>query len=78
VLRGPFTQRLIDAGVDTSVGSVGDAYDNALAETTIELEWVVWFNHALAFCLRQTLPGRVRARVSRNSSDSITKAANEQ
>ena len=30
-----FTQRLIDAGVDASVGSVGDAYDNALAESTI-------------------------------------------
>lgn len=30
-----FTQRLIEAGVDPSVGSVGDAYDNALAETTI-------------------------------------------
>ena len=27
-----FTQRLIDAGVDASVGCVGDAYDNALAE----------------------------------------------
>ena len=32
-----FTPRLIDAGVDASVGSVGDAYDNALAETTIGL-----------------------------------------
>lgn len=32
-----FTQRLIDAGVDASVGSVGDAFDNALAETTIGL-----------------------------------------
>lgn len=31
-----FTSRLIDAGVDASVGSVGgDGYDNALAETTI-------------------------------------------
>lgn len=30
-----FTQRLIDAGVDGSVGSVGDAYDNALAESQI-------------------------------------------
>jgi putative transposase len=47
VLRGPvepgqylsfaFTQRLIDAGVDASVGSVGDALDNALAESTIGL-----------------------------------------
>jgi putative transposase len=30
-----FTTRLIDAGVDPSVGSVGDALDNALAETTV-------------------------------------------
>jgi len=32
-----FSQRLLDAGVDASIGSVGDAYDNALAETTIGL-----------------------------------------
>jgi putative transposase len=32
-----FTTRLLDAGVDASVGSIGDAYDNALAETTIGL-----------------------------------------
>ncbi len=32
-----FTGRLIEAGVDASVGSVGDGYDNALAETTIGL-----------------------------------------
>ena len=32
-----FTERLLDAGVDSSVGSVGDAYDNALAETVIGL-----------------------------------------
>ena len=32
-----FTSRLIDAAVDASVGSVGDGYDNALAETTIGL-----------------------------------------
>jgi putative transposase len=32
-----FTTRLLDAGVDPSVGSVGDAYDNALAETTVGL-----------------------------------------
>ena len=32
-----FTQRLLDAGVDASVGSVGDGYDNALAETNIGL-----------------------------------------
>ncbi len=32
-----FTQRLVDAGVDASVGTVGDAYDNALAESQIGL-----------------------------------------
>lgn len=32
-----FTTRLIEAGVDASVGSVGDAYDNALAESQIGL-----------------------------------------
>lgn len=31
------TTRLVDAGIDPSVGSVGDAYDNALAESTIGL-----------------------------------------
>jgi transposase InsO family protein len=28
-----FTERLAEAGIEPSVGSVGDAYDNALAET---------------------------------------------
>src|SRR4029079_16647666 len=32
-----FTDRLIAAGVDPSVGTVGDAYDNALAESVIGL-----------------------------------------
>ena len=32
-----FTERLVEAGVDSSVGSVGDAYDNALAESQIGL-----------------------------------------
>jgi putative transposase len=32
-----FGQHLLDAGIHPSVGSVGDAYDNALAETTIGL-----------------------------------------
>ena len=32
-----YTERLADAGAVTSVGSVGDSYDNALAETTIGL-----------------------------------------
>ena len=28
-----YTERLAEAGIDSSVGSVGDSYDNALAET---------------------------------------------
>ena len=32
-----YTQRLAEAGIDTSVGSVGDSYDNALAESIIGL-----------------------------------------
>lgn len=30
-----YTERLIEAGAKASVGSVGDSYDNALAETVI-------------------------------------------
>ena len=30
-----YTERLAAAGIDPSVGSVGDAYDNALAESVI-------------------------------------------
>ena len=32
-----YTERLADAGIALSVGSRGDAYDNALAETVIGL-----------------------------------------
>jgi transposase InsO family protein len=32
-----YTQRLTDAGIDGSVGSIGNSYDNALAETIIGL-----------------------------------------
>ena len=32
-----FTERLADEDIDASVGSVGDAYDNALAESQIGL-----------------------------------------
>jgi len=40
--RGPspdiaFTERLAEAGIEPSVGSVGDAFDNALAKTVIGL-----------------------------------------
>lgn len=40
-----FTQRLVDAGVAPSTGSVGDSFDNALAEnlwSTIKIELVYW------------------------------------
>jgi len=32
-----YTERLTDAGIDPSVGTVGDSYDNALAECVIGL-----------------------------------------
>ncbi len=32
-----YTERLPEAGIEPSVGSVGDSYDNALAETVIGL-----------------------------------------
>jgi transposase InsO family protein len=32
-----YTERLLEAGIEPSVGSVGDSYDNALAETLIGL-----------------------------------------
>jgi transposase InsO family protein len=32
-----YTERLAEAGIESSVGSVGDSYDNALAETVIGL-----------------------------------------
>jgi len=55
-----YSERLAEAGVQPSVGSKGDSYDNALAETInglykaelihrraplATLEWVSWFNH---------------------------------
>ncbi len=33
----PLYERLAEAGIESSVGSVGDSYDNALAETIIGL-----------------------------------------
>jgi transposase InsO family protein len=32
-----YSERLVEAGIEPSVGSVGDSYDNALAETVIGL-----------------------------------------
>lgn len=40
-----YTQRLIDANIEASVGSVGDSYDNALAETIIGLFKTECINH---------------------------------
>jgi putative transposase len=39
-----YTERLVDAGIEPSVGSVGDSYDNALAESIIGLfkTEVIW------------------------------------
>ena len=40
-----FTQRLVDAGVAPSTGSVGDSYDNAVAEnlwSAIKVELLYW------------------------------------
>src|SRR3954469_1981859 len=39
-----YTDRLVDAGIEPSVGSVGDSYDNALAESIIGLfkTEVIW------------------------------------
>ena len=40
-----YTERLADAGIDPSVGSVGDSYDNALAESVIGLYKTEVINH---------------------------------
>jgi transposase InsO family protein len=39
-----YTERLAEAGIESSVGSVGDSYDNAMAETIIGLfkTEVIW------------------------------------
>src|SRR5437764_1173107 len=66
-----FTTRLIEAGVDPSVRSVGDAYDNALAETTIGLYKTEKINR------RRPLahPGRRRDRDPRMDSTATTTSA---
>jgi putative transposase len=46
-----FTQRLADAGIAPSTGSVGDSYDNALAEnlwSTIKTELIYWPGNTFA------------------------------
>ena len=32
-----YTERLAEAGIEPSVGSIGDSYDNALAESVVGL-----------------------------------------
>ena len=57
-----YTNRLTEAGISPSVGSVGDSYDNALAESVIGLYKTthsgrasgrgrVWLIQDLALCL---------------------------
>ncbi|MFC9769470.1 IS3 family transposase [Rhodococcus jostii] len=51
-----FTQRLVDAGIAPSTGSVGDSFDNALAEnlwSTLKNELIYW--SAAAFATRAEL-----------------------
>lgn len=46
-----FTQRLADAGIAASTGSVGDSFDNALAEnlwSTIKTELIYWPGNTFA------------------------------
>jgi len=46
-----FTQRLADAGIAPSTGSVGHSYDNALAEnlwSTIKTELIYWPGNTFA------------------------------
>ena len=40
-----YAERLVEAGIDPSVGSVGDSYDNALAECIIGLFKTEVINH---------------------------------
>ncbi len=49
-----YTQRLREAGVEASVGSVGDSYDNAMAETVIGL-YKELINHEGPWCSRAHL-----------------------
>ena len=47
-----YTNRLAEAGISPSVGSVGDSYDNALAESVIGL-------YKITHSGRASGPGRV-------------------
>ena len=41
-----YANRLVDASIAPSVGSVGDAYDNALAESVIRAGYTSYLRHA--------------------------------
>ena len=52
-----YTDRLIEAGIEPSVGSVGDSYDNALAETVIGL-FKTEVTHRRSWRSREEVEGR--------------------
>ncbi len=45
-----YTERLAEANIEASVGSVGDSYDNALAETINELYKTEVIRHRGPWC----------------------------
>jgi putative transposase len=65
-----FTDRLAAAGVDASVGSVGDAFDDALAESTIGLYKTELIKPRAPWRRRDqveiTTPGRLRDALQSN------------
>ena len=64
-----YTERLAEAGIEPSVGSVGDSYDNAMAETIFGLfkAEVIWPNGPWRKALR-----RLSSRHSNGSTGSTT------
>ena len=50
-----YTDRLVDAGIDSSVGSVGDSFDNALAESVIGLYKTEVIRHRGPWCDLETV-----------------------
>jgi hypothetical protein len=82
-----YTRRLADAGIEPSVGSVGDSFDNALAETVIglletevirplgpwrSLEAVEWATLALGLLLKAAAPLSDCFAAARNGSTGTT------
>ena len=50
-----YTERLAEAGIEPSVGSVGDSYDNALAETVNGLPAYPWHSACWDICFQYVL-----------------------